>query len=57
MRKSERLRYIEMELIRLQYEVEYLKTALSAFLEVKNMRDQRGPDLDSGKWYDRKPKN
>lgn len=54
MRKSERLRYVELELIRLQYEVEYLKTALSAFLEVKNMR---GPDLDSGKWYDRKPKN
>lgn len=54
MRKSERIRILELELIRLGYEVEYLKTALSAFLEVKNMR---GPDLDSGKWYDRKPKN
>jgi len=54
MRKSERIRSIELELIRLEYEVEYLKTALTALLEAKNMR---GPDLDSGKWYDRKPKN
>lgn len=54
MRKSERIRQVELELIRLQYEVEYLKTALTAFLDVKNMRNS---DLDSGKWYDRKPKN
>ena len=54
MRKSERIRLLELQLIKLQYDVEYLKTALAAFIDVKNMR---GPDLDSGKWYDRKPKN
>jgi hypothetical protein len=52
-RKSERIRILELEVIRQQYELEYLKATLHALLESKNMSV---PDLDAGKWYERKPR-
>jgi len=52
-KKSERIRIIELELIRQQYELEYLKATLHALLESKSMNL---PELDAGKWYDRKPR-
>ncbi len=53
MRKSERIRILELELIRQQYELEYLKATLRALLESKGMVI---PELDAGKWYERKPR-
>jgi hypothetical protein len=53
MRKSERLRILELEVIRQQYELEYLKITLQAIMESKGMTM---PDMDAGKWYNRKPK-
>ena len=53
MRKSERIRILELELIRQQYELEYLKATLHALLESKGMAL---PELDAGKWYERKPR-
>lgn len=52
MRKSERIRILELEVIRQQYELEYLKITLQAFIESKGMEI---PDIDAGKWYSRKP--
>lgn len=52
MRKSERIRILELELIRQQYELEYLKITLQALMESKGMTMT---DLESGKWYNRKP--
>lgn len=48
MRKSERLRLAELELVRLNMELEYVKTILNIILETGANRPQ---DLDSGKWY------
>ena len=53
MRKSDRIRMLELEVIRQQYELEYLKITFQAFMESKGMSI---PDLDAGKWYNRKPK-
>lgn len=51
MRKSERLRLLEIELVRLQMQVEFLSDVVANMLDSKN--DQS--DLDAGKWYVRKP--
>lgn len=48
MRKSERLRMAEMQMLRLEFEIEILRAAVEALLE-KNKID--APDLDAGKWY------
>ena len=53
MRKSERIRILELEVIRQQYELEYLKITLQAMMESKGMS---APEMDAGKWYNRKPK-
>ena len=53
MRKSERIRVLELEVIRQQYELEYLKITLQAMMESKGMSV---PEMDAGKWYNRKPK-
>ena len=50
MRKSERIRQLELEVIRQQYELEYLKITLQALMDAK---DLKLPDLDSGKWYNK----
>ena len=48
MRKSERIRQLELTLVGMQYEIEMLKTTLDLLLEGNFLRSQ---DLDSGKWY------
>lgn len=48
MRKSERIRLLEMQMVRMEYEIEYIKAAVVAFLEKNNVTP---PDLDAGKWY------
>jgi len=52
LRKSERLRLAELEIIRLNYEIEYVKAMLSAIIEIGGMKT---PDMDAGKWYNKKP--
>lgn len=54
MRKSERIRFLELELIRQQYELEYLKITIQALMDSKGMTI---PEMDSGKWYNKKPKD
>lgn len=48
MRKSERLRMLEMQIIRLEMHVELLTVCLTSLMETQGMET---PDLDSGKWY------
>ena len=48
MRKSERLRLTELELIRLNYELEYVKAMLSALIDAGSFKV---PEMDAGKWY------
>ena len=48
MRKSERLRLLEMQMLRLEFELDWLKAALTTIIESK---DLQAPDLDAGKWY------
>lgn len=52
MRKSERLRLAELEIVRLNFELEYIKTVLNLLIELDGHKPQ---DLDSGKWYSKKP--
>lgn len=54
MRKSERLRLVEMELLRAQFQIEYLTTAVNLLLEEAKVK---GPDIDAGKWYKYKTEN
>jgi hypothetical protein len=51
MRKSERIRQLELTIVGMQYELEFLKSALDTLLESIN---QKGQDLEAGKWYTRK---
>lgn len=53
MRKSERLRMAEMNILRLEFEIEILKSAIEVLLENSNLQ---APDLDAGKWYQSKSK-
>ena len=53
MRKSDRIRILELEVLRQQYELEYLKSTLHAMLEANKLPV---PSLDAGKWYERKPR-
>jgi hypothetical protein len=53
MRKSERLRILELELVRMQFHLEILTSAITQLMESNQMTI---PDLDSGKWYDKKGK-
>lgn len=48
MRKSERLRLLEMQLLRMEFEVELLNHMLASLMESNNLSK---PDLDAGKWY------
>ncbi len=51
MRKSERIRLMEMELIRLRFELSHLDSLVSFLID---MNGSNKPDLDAGKWYERK---
>ena len=48
MRKSERIRLIEMEMLRMQFQIEYLTKAINLLLEENKVS---GPDMDAVKWY------
>ena len=48
MRKSERIRLLEMEMLRMQFQIEYLNTAVRLLLDENKVT---GPDMDAGKWY------
>jgi hypothetical protein len=49
MRKSERLRLLEMQVVRLEMLVELYGQVLTNLLEYQGL--SATPDLDSGKWY------
>jgi hypothetical protein len=51
MRKSERIRLLEMEMLRMQFQIEYLSKAVTLLLEENKVQ---GPDMDAGKWYSAK---
>lgn len=51
MRKSERLRLAEFQILRLEFEIEILNSMLKTLLEANNLPE---PELDAGKWYDRR---
>ena len=51
MRKSERLRLLEMELLRTQFQLEYLVTAVEMILSQNQIPV---PEMDAGKWYKKK---
>ena len=53
MRKSERLRLLEIEVIKMQYQLEILTSAVSQMLE---SNQSLIPDMESGKWYEKKQK-
>ncbi len=50
MRKSERIRNLEMSVVRLEVHVELLASALTSMFEAQGMINQSDM-LDSGKWY------
>ncbi len=54
MRKSERLRLLEMELLRTQFQIEYLTTAVNMLLQDAKVK---APEMDAGKWYKAKLDN
>ncbi len=47
-RKSERIRLLEMEMLRMQFQIEYLNTAVKLLLDENKVT---GPEMDAGKWY------
>ena len=51
MRKSERIRLLEMEMLRMQFQIEYVSRAIDILLQESKLK---GPDLDAGKWYKRR---
>jgi hypothetical protein len=51
MRKSERLRLLEMQVIKLEFELDLVNNMLATLIEANNL-DQ--PQLDAGKWYQRR---
>lgn len=53
MRKSERIRQLELEMVRIQFQLEIITAAFTSLMEHNEMSI---PDLDSGKWYDKKGK-
>jgi hypothetical protein len=52
MRKSERLRLLEMQVVRLEMMVELYSQSLTNLLESQGMRTPT--QLDAGKWYNAK---
>jgi hypothetical protein len=53
MRKSDRIRILELEMVRLQMEMEMMQVTMQNLLEMYTSKS----DLDSGKWYNRRPMN
>lgn len=58
LRKSERIRLLELEVVRLSYEVQYLSTSMSLMLERDWLnKPSSEANLDAGKWYQKKADN
>jgi hypothetical protein len=53
MRKSERIRDLELQMVRLQMEIEILQAIVGNIFSSSEDVNER-TDLDSGKWYNRK---
>ena len=54
MRKSERLRQLEMAVVRMDMHIELLTLSISNLLETQGMAPMQPTEsLDSGKWYKR----
>ena len=51
MRKSERIRLLELQMVRLQMEVEILQSIVTTIFGNSDLPQS---NLDSGKWYNRK---
>lgn len=51
MRKSERLRLLEMQMLRLEFQIDSLNAILQVLLDMNHLPK---PELDAGKWYQRK---
>mgnify|MGYP003330098907 CR=1 FL=1 len=51
MRKSERIRLLEMQLIKIEFELDLLNNMLATLLDANNLPQ---PQLDAGKWYQRR---
>jgi hypothetical protein len=49
LRKSERIRQLELSVVKLQLEVEILNSLISLLLGNENQ------NMDAGKWYNRRP--
>jgi len=49
--KSERIRLLEMEMLRMQFQIEYVSKAIDILLQENKVA---GPELDAGKWYNAK---
>ena len=54
MRKSERIRLLEMQIIKIEFELDLLNNMLATLLDANNLPQ---PQLDAGKWYQRRIKN
>lgn len=54
MRKSERIRLLEMELLRTQFEIEILRASVGLILDKESLK---APEMDAGKWYAKKLKD
>jgi hypothetical protein len=54
MRKSERLRLLEMQVVRLEMLVELYTLAIDNLLESQNLKPT---ELDAGKWYQKRLDN
>jgi hypothetical protein len=50
-RKSERIRLLEMEMLRMQFQIEYVSRAVDILLGESKIK---GPEMDAGKWYNAK---
>ena len=50
-RKSDRIRLLEMEMLRMQFQIENLNTAVRLLLDENKVV---GPEMDAGKWYNAK---
>lgn len=56
MRKSERLRQLELTVVRMEMHMELLALSLSNLLDSQGMAPMQPTEsLDSGKWYKRPP--
>lgn len=51
MRKSERIRQLELQMVAMEYELKYIKEVINILLETSGVKMS---DLDSGKWYNSK---